>query len=274
MIECSPWLLGHGALLSAAQKKCEAAGLEPRVFEVLDPASQAFFSLLNAANQVAFGGLGMPAWVQLDCCTLPGLMVGWGGAPDKLPPKLQGQVQATLRDRLVAGSNPSPADPSAPLQGLDYWPYSEFCGIRRGDDELVGVSTFSLVARQGLGLRAKALGLWLSQAKTQIGMTQWDNAAAALHARFGPLRIIAAQTANHSRPAQTFVYSLELPSQDQLLAMLLGQKTRADVLARSANEALALSDQTGAQVQRWLDAGQRVHLVGWTPQTLSFHRGG
>lgn len=259
MIKPSPWLLGHGAQLEAAKAKCEGAGLSPRAFEVLDPSSQAFFALVNAANQVAFGGLGMPAWVQLDCCTLPGLMVGWGGGPE--------QIADALRREIMAKQGATGE--------LDFWPYSEFCGIRRGDDALVGISTFSLVPRQGLGLRAKALGLWLSEAKTQIGMTQWDNAAAALHGRFGAMRVIAGRTANHSRPEQTFVYGLELPKPDQLLAMLQGDKVSLEGSQRFDSEkieVLEITPELGGKVQGWIDAGQRVHIVQWTPQAVRFHR--
>lgn len=266
MIELAPWLLGHGSVLDAAKAKCEAHGLAPRVYEVLDAQSQAFFALLNAANQVAFGGLGMPAWVQLDCCTLPGLMVGWGGERGELPDALITRVEQTLREQ-----GPAQVEASGG-HAAGFWPYSEFCGIRRGNDELVGVSTFSLLARRGLGLRAKALGLWLSGAKTQVGMTQWDNAAAALHCCFGPLRIIAAQTANHSRPAQTFVYSLQVPSEDRLLAMLQGQATSESGASSVANEVLEMTPSMGATVQAWIDAGQRVELLNWTPQDISFRR--
>lgn len=259
MNELSPWLLGHASVLHAARAKCEAAGLRPQVFEVLEPSSRDFFALLNATNQVAFGGLGMPAWVQLDCCTLPGLMVGWGGSASLLEKELQQTVQAHLSEHASALSEQS------------YWPYSEFCGVRRGQDGLVGVSTFSLVPRKGLGRRAKALGLWLSEAKTQIGMTQWDNAATALHCNFGALRVIAAQTANHSRPKETFVYELEVPNPEHLLATLRGEPVSLGPKLE-INERLPVSSCMGAKVKSWIDAGQEVHIVCWTPQEVGFHR--
>lgn len=255
MTEIAPWLLGHASVLQSARSKCETAGFLPRVFEVLDPDSRKFFALLNATNQVAFGGLGMPAWVQLDCCTLPGLMVGWGGTPTMLSKALKDQVQAQLADGFEH----------------DFWPYSEFCGVRRGLDALVGVSTFSLVPRQGLGLRAKALGLWLSEVKTQIGMTQWDNPATALHCKFGALRVIAAQAANHSRPEHTFVYELAVPGPAQLLAMLRGA-TSAVPPQLEINEGLPMCQAMSTTVQAWLDAGQRVHIVKWTSSEVGFHR--
>lgn len=263
MSELLPWLLGHGSVLQAARAKCEAAGLAPRVFEVLDPSSRDFFALLNAANQVAFGGLGMPAWVQLDCCTLPGLMVGWGAESAQLSAKVRAQVQ----DKL---SKDAPGLQSGDEAG-SFWPYSEFCGIRRGAEELVGVSTFSLAPRKGLGLRAKALGLWLSEAKTQIGMTQWDNAATALHCRFGPLRVLAAQAANHSRPEHTFVYGLDLPAPQRLFDMLCGRDD-AGPRELSVNEELPLRPGIAATVQAWMSSGQQVHIVRWSPQKVGFHR--
>lgn len=251
MTSVQAWLLGHGAVLVKAKAKCEAAGLEAQSFEVLDASSRDFFSLLNACNQVAFGGLGMPAWVQLDCCTLPGLMVGWGG-----PAHL---IEVSTRE-AVRSHEPRALD-------IGFWPYSEFCGVTRGQDELVGVSNFSLVPRQGLGLRAKALGLWLSGARAQIGMTQWSNAAVALHCKFGPLRVLRACTENHSRPNETFVYRVFVPSDEQLLELVKGEIR--DTKKPLATHVEANDPQLGTTVQAWLDDGQDVEIVGWSKKELS-----
>lgn len=245
-IRPEPWLLGHGELLARAKAQCEAAGMHPRCFEVLDAASREFFALLNACNQVAFGGLGMPSWVQLDCCTLPGLMVGFGGAPGAISAELQDSVRGHL-----SGKEPG-----------EFWPYSEFCGITRGADELVGVSTFSLVPRQRLGLRAKALGLWLSGAKRQIGMTQWDNAATALHCKFGPLQVLSARTENHSRPETTFVYRLAMPSPEALLALAMGQSPEPE--HTKPTHALPLDESLSGKVQAMMESGQTVQILGWS----------
>lgn len=250
-----PWIMGYGSVLERAQAQCHAAGLTPRVFDVLDPQSRSFFSLANACNQVSFGGLGMPAWVQLDCCTLPGLMVGWGGP--------SAAIDVSLRDKVHKILETPPLD--------DFWPYSEYCGITRGLDELVGMSSFSLVPRQGLALRAKALGLWLSQARVQIGMTQWDNPATALHCKFGPLEILSPRAHNHSRPEQTFVYQLQVPELEILHEMLSRATkivTQAPAQGEHRNEPV---DATlSAKVRAWIDQGHQVRILAWSPKKVRF----
>lgn len=248
--------MGHGSVLARAQTQCESAGLSPRVFEVLHPQSQSFFSLLNACNQVAFGGLGMPAWVQLDCCTLPGLMVGWGGPAEALDPSLRTRVCELLKESKGAG----------------FWPYSEFCGITRGQEELVGMSSFSLLPRRGLALRAKALGLWLSRAKVQIGMTQWDNPATALHCRFGPLQILSPRAHNHTKPDQTFVYRLVVPPAERLQALWSGEaQPPIDAPAQQGVRRIEPVDPSlSAKVQAWIDQGHKVQIRAWSPRQIQF----
>lgn len=251
----SAWLLGHGVVLEEAAARCEGAGIAVRCYEVLDAQSRSFFSLLSACNQVAFGGLGMPAWVQLDCCTLPGLMVGWGGAPEGISQALRDKVNQQL------GSAASG----------DFWPYSEFCGVARGRDALVGVSTFSLVPRQGLALRAKALGLWLSEAREQIGATQWGNPATALHCRFAPLQLLRARMENHSRPDETFVYRMTPPAEDILLAMALGAIKEAPAEPPVGDLRIAsLGPELSQGMQTLLDAGQSVQIEGWSAQGIRY----
>lgn len=251
----SAWLLGHGSVLERAAARCKEAEIAVRCYEVLDAQSCAFFSLLNACNQVAFGGLGMPAWVQLDCCTLPGLMVGWGGAPEGISPDLRDRVDRQL------------GSPST----CDFWPYSEFCGVARGGEELVGVSTFSLVPRQGLALRAKALGLWLSGARGQIGATQWGNPATALHCRFGPLQLLRARMENHSRPEETFVYRLTPPNEQTLLAMALGTLKEAPAQVHSGEvQSEALGPELSQRMQSILDRGQALQIEGWSPREIRY----
>jgi hypothetical protein len=180
---------------------------EAVALDVLAPSSRDFFQLLLAANARAFGGLAIPAWVQLDCATLPTAMVGFARRAGALEPAL-------VDDLARAAGIDRPADDALV-------PLAEFCALPTPvPGHVVGISLFSLVP--GLGLRAKALGLLVQQATTQTGVTQIDNAALATHCRLGGLRVVQVGVRVHSRPGTTLVYALRPPSSAVLVDIARG----------------------------------------------------
>ena len=208
-----PFVFGHGPWLPAwaarvpAMPDCEDAV----VVDVLADQSLPFFRLMNAANARAFGDLGMPAWVQLDCATLPTAMVGFAIRKRDLAPALAADLQNQ------AGVD---VDDNALV------PVAEFCALPTPEPgHVVGFSLFSLVA--GLGVRAKALGLLVMGARVQTGVTQIDNTALRTHCRFGPLVVDKRGVQVHSKPGTTLVYRLQVPSSSTLIGLCTGSITRA-----------------------------------------------
>lgn len=195
------------------------------IIDVLDDDSVPFFRLMNAANARAFGDLGMPAWVQLDCATLPTAMIGFAARKrDLLSTPEQGALVQDLERRAAVD-----VDDDALI------PLAEYCALPTPEaGHVVGFSLFSL--RPGLGTRAKALGLLAMQAMTQTGITQIHadmivngppitNAALRTHCRFGPLVIEKLRVKVHSKPG-TLVYRLQVPSSSTLIELCSGSIAR------------------------------------------------
>jgi hypothetical protein len=208
-----PFVFGHGPWCLTWRDRVPAMrDADAAVFlDVLAPTSTAFFHLLLAGNARAFGGMAIPAWVQLDCATLPSAMVGFA----RRARDIDDDVRADLCRR-------------AGLSGVDddaLIPVAEFCALptpRAG--HVVGFSLFSL--QPGLGLRAKALGLLVQQATTQTGITQVDNGALRTHCRLGPLVVDQVGVQVHSKPGTTLVYTLTTPPPSTLSALASGELTR------------------------------------------------
>lgn len=180
---------------------------------------------LNRANSYAHdgtpepgsseGALGMPRWVQLDCCLLPSAMVGF-------------EVPRTALDAAVADM----LDPSGTLEWIAVSEYVALPSVETG--RYIGISLFSLVTGAGLGVRSKALGLRAVGGTELIGVTQYASPGVAVHLRFGPLAIVTESVGVHSRPGETFVYRLDIPPADVLADLVAG--TRVDAGAYIPDE--------------------------------------
>ncbi|MBM4282417.1 MAG: hypothetical protein FJ137_17240 [Deltaproteobacteria bacterium] len=210
-----PFVFGHGPWARdwrdrvPAMRDCDDAAF----VDVLAPSSPAFFHLLLAGNARAFGGMAIPAWVQLDCATLPSAMVGFAQRARDVDP--------ALRADLCRRAGLAAVDDDALV------PLAEFCALSTPQPgHVVGFSLFSLLP--GLGLRAKALGLYVQQATTQTGITQIDNGALRTHCRFGPLVVQQVGVQVHSKPGTTLIYTLTSPAPSTLSALADGSLTRVD----------------------------------------------
>lgn len=178
-----------------------------RVVDATQPENRAFALAMNRGNCLAYdglphpgtaaGSLGMPRWVMLDCCALPSAIFGYEAPRDAIP--------ADVADAM---------DPDGGLEWIGVSEYIALPTLRPA--ELVGVSLFSLVAGQRLGVRTKALTLRLLSAETQTGVTQWTGAGVKLHLEFGPLEIVSTAVAVHDRPDETFIYRVALPPRSVL----------------------------------------------------------
>lgn len=212
-----PFVFGHGAWLSGWRARVPTMpdAEDAVVVDVLAETSVPFFKLMLAGNARAFGDIGMPAWVQLDCATLPTCMIGFARRAGDIDAGVEGGVVADLAAR--AGLDAVDPDQLVPLAE-----YTALCTPAVGD--VVGFSLFSLLP--GLGLRAKALALLVMGARHQTGITQIDNIALRTHARFGPLEVVRLGVEVHSRPRTTLVYRLAVPDDDTLRALARGDRSR------------------------------------------------
>jgi hypothetical protein len=236
-----PFVFGHGPWCDAWRARVPAMddAEDAVALDVLAPSSVAFFRLLLAGNARAFRGMAIPAWVQLDCATLPTAMVGFA--------RRARDVDAALVEALREDAGVGPLDGDALI------PLAEFCALPTpAPGHVVGFSLFSLLP--GLGLRAKALGLLVQQATTQTGITQLDNTALSTHCRLGPLRIEQVGVQVHSRPGATLVYTLTTPPPATLVALARGalrrvpfdgQTRRAPPASLAAGDLLVDVDRDG-----------------------------
>ncbi len=154
-------------------------------------AGLAFHRTLNRLNALAFGGMGMPAWVQLDCGVLPSAFVGWARQAKDLP--------ADLRTTIA---------PEAALD--DLVPVAEALAIPTAEPGTwASISLASVWRGERLGVATKALALAAYGAQRTLGVCQYDSPALRVHTAFGPLRIVDPRVEYHSKPHTTFVYALD-----------------------------------------------------------------
>lgn len=177
------------------------------IIRVEDPGVAEFCQILNRNNQLAFGGpkdMGMPLWVMLDCGILPSAMIGFMLDRD--------DVDEDLAETLDLDDD------------YEGWvPISEYCGALSVEPGCVsGFSLHSHLQGQGLATRTKALALAVYEATSQVGVTQFQNPAIRVHARFGPMEVLLHRPSMHTHPEESFVYRLELPDQETLLEMARG----------------------------------------------------
>ena len=181
-----------------------------RLLYVDDPSSRAFALLLNHTNELAFGGatkMGMPPWVMLDCGVLSGAIVGFATPTAAL------STQRAERLGVPRGYDHELA------------PISEYCGCPTLKPGCVsGFSLQSQITGQGLARRTKALAMLLYGATSQVGVTQWENAAIRTHCAFGPLEILMRRPSVHTHAEKSFVYELKLPERDELMALYQGRQ--------------------------------------------------
>lgn len=204
-----PFLLGHPKLAGRLLDRCPLP--DPLFLDVLTESSLPFFRLLNAANSLAFGSLGMPPWVQLDCCALPSAMVGFALPRAAVPEGLWCKLLDSLGDRFGDEVRAATLAYDGPV------PVSEYCALPTFREEIVvGMSLFSLLPGHGLGVRTKAMALSCYSASTQLGITQYSNDALRTHTALGPLTITQDAVFAHSRPRDTFAYELAVPPPEQL----------------------------------------------------------
>lgn len=201
-----PYVLTYGPNVEHLNLDIDV-GRPIKVLCVEDEANADFCYILNYNNQLAFGGpkdMGMPLWVMLDCGILPTAMIGYMLHSD--------DVEDDVWDLLELEDD---------YEG--YVPISEYCAALSVEPGCVsGFSLHSHIPGQGLATRTKALALAVLNARIQVGVTQFNNPAIRVHARFGPMAVKIHRPQVHTHPQESFVYRLELPEMETLLEMARG----------------------------------------------------
>jgi hypothetical protein len=204
--DLTPFVLTMGANVDRLKLDLEIDS-KIEIFCIENDDNAEFCSILNRGNQAAFGGpsdMGMPLWVMLDCAILPSAMTGY-----MLPRE---RVSAEIIDRL---------DVDDDYEG--FVPVSEYCACPTVEPKTVsGFSLHSHIPGHGIATRTKALGLLVMGARRQIGVTQFQNPALRVHVRFGPMEVKIHRPIVHTHADDSFVYSLDLPSDDQMLDIVRG----------------------------------------------------
>jgi hypothetical protein len=185
-----PFAFGRSTNLDALDLTPLGVPLRPIAAE--RPASHRFHTLLHRMNAHAFGGMGMPMWVQLDCAALPSAFIGFAAAASQLPDALARALDAH-GDELVPVAEALCVPSATPAT----W---------------VSVSLAAVLPGLGLGLASKLLGLTACRVERALGVTQYDNIALRTHTRLGPLVIVEPQAPFHTRAESTFLYELQRPA--------------------------------------------------------------
>jgi len=149
--------------------------------------------VINRLNGLAYGGkdMGMPAWVQIDCGALPSSFVGFALPADRLPERLQWDMDLAGDEPFVPVAEAISIPTAAPGVWMSY-------------------SMSTVLPGHKLGYASKLMSLKAYGCRRTLGVAQFDNFALRLHTRFGALEIIEPRVPYHTCPTNTFTYALDL----------------------------------------------------------------
>ena len=156
------------------------------------------------SNSIAFDSdLGMPHWVYIDDVLLQTAAIGLMVPKTKFPKELLAKFEA---------------DAQIDLAKLQYLPISgQTAGLAADGKTWTGVSLFSLAKHfpelrsLGVATHTRALALKAYQAKTFVGITQYDNPAVAIHGKTTRAFFIKQPMVwIHPRTHMTFIYEQEI----------------------------------------------------------------
>lgn len=245
-----PYFLGYEGVCAGLRTRNPFDRAE--VVEIFEPDNQNFYRLVNAGNRLAFQGIGMPPWVQLDCCTLPSAMVGFCVDRDEVEESMWTQLVAYTAQGFGAAAATALAGYAGPV------PVTQYCAVASlVPGTMVGFSLYALLPGLGLGLRTKALALHCYGCRFQIGMTQYTNSAVRTHSTLGPLEILEPVAWPHLLQTETFIYRLDLDGVDLEGVALRGLSAP---LAPDHAVRVALGPQTHVRVTALLEQHGRLEI--------------
>ena len=166
-----------------------------------------FLDQFHVMNGIAFGprGIPMPRWVMIDLALMPSAALITAMPQDAYEVMVHTAALGVVAPRLIEVLESARKNGyTGPI------PVGGYCACpSAAPGRWVGWSLWSVVPGVGLGLAAKALALSVYRARQLDGVTQYDNAAIRVHARFGRLRVVAATVPLHTA-AGSFRYENDL----------------------------------------------------------------
>lgn len=228
------------------------------LYDPLHTDATLFLERLKRLDEVTFGpeGMPMPRWMFFDGAELPGGIVGFGAAPDDLPDEVS----------EVLGLDRTPRRAQGEALSDDFVPLSMFIAIPTPEvGTWMGHNLCSLgplvthLDLKGLASLTKAVGLEVFRATGQVGVTQWNSLALAVHTRLGPLELLTAWTPAHSEPwSLTYRATLTEGSLRNL-----ARDPRGEVPEIAPERWIDSRDHDAMQaLQREIEAGARYAIVG------------
>lgn len=173
-----------------------------------NPEERNFHEAYLVSNSLAFGNpeLKMPNWVYIDCVLMQSAVVGFAIPVSKAPDSLIEHYER---------------DPYVDVEKLDYIPVSgQIAALGIDGQSLVGFSLFSLrrqlsgggLSDLAIGTKYAAMSVYrAAERKKFLGISQYDNAALKIHARFGDKMYIDRTTMPlHPLRDMSFTYSMKV----------------------------------------------------------------
>lgn len=205
------------------------------------------------SNYLGFQGTDvlMPNWVYIDFIMLQTAVIGFAIERDKAPKTLVDSFD--MRHDIKT-------------ENLDYLPISgQTAGAGIDKETLMGFSLFSLRRLLGdypvseIGLLTKIIGLYAHDAhkyKQFIGISQYDNPAIKIHARFGEkMYIQTPMVPLHPMAEQTMIYNVQVSWDEQRLFAKRTEPEDYDVLMRHDDKAFK------TEMTERIKAGEKFYIA-------------
>lgn len=197
-----------------------------------NPAESNFHEAYLVSNSLAFGNpeLKMPNWVYIDCVLMQSAVVGFA-IPVKHAP-----------DALIEHYE---RDPYVDVDKLDYIPVSgQIAALAIDGSSLVGFSLFSLrrqlsggnLSHLATGTKYAAMSVYrAAERKKFLGISQYDNAALKIHARFSDKMYIDRTTMPlHPLRDMSFTYSMKVRlNEDDIFTPAQRENAQYDFLLKA-----------------------------------------
>lgn len=219
-----------------------------------NPDEANFHEAYLVSNSLAFGNpeLKMPNWVYIDCVLMQSAVVGFA-IPVKHAP-----------DALIEHYE---RDPYVDVDKLDYIPVSgQIAALGIDAQSLVGFSLFSLrrqlanpsLSNLAVATKYAAMSVYRApERKKFLGISQYDNAALKIHARFSDKMYIDRTTMPlHPLRDMSFTYSMKVDlDEERIFAPTDKDNTQYDFLLRADDL------QRKREMQALIEQGHKFYIT-------------
>jgi len=209
-------------------------------------ASGPFLTRLQRLDELTFGpvGMPMPRWVFYDCAECPGGIFGFARPASQTPQWVRRALGVEDGDE---GPVPVSMFVGIPMLEPGAWHTYTLCSV---NEVAPGAAPASL------RLLTAAAGLQVFGVRRAYGATQWRSPKLAVHARFGPMRLLTAWTPAHSDPT-TLTFRSEVTPESIAAALDPPAPLPDDVWWIDCDDGPALR-----KLQVDIEAGRAIDVVG------------